>query len=245
MQAGFSRRIKPKWIELAAHLALNGVSEDKARAQLHDELSDQLAVGSKAPGNARHKTVNILMRIWVSPPHQLVPLRDDALQHLGRLPVSQHGVLHWGMAAAVYPFFGLVADVVGRLLRLQGKAGAIQVQRRVGEQLGDRNTIVRSTRYVLRTFVDWHALRDTSDKGVYEPAPPQPIANSAAKAWLVEAILRASGSNVGALKSLSDTAALFPFATHAVSVTDIGANNRLEWFRQGVSEDMIALRKVR
>ena len=34
---------------------------------------------------------------------------------------------------AVYPFFGTVATVVGRLLRLQGTAGASQVQRRIRE----------------------------------------------------------------------------------------------------------------
>src|SRR3954451_13497275 len=120
MQTGFNRRIALPWLERTAQLALAGASRADAAATLDDVLMDRLAVGGSGPGNAREKTINILLKIWVNPPVALVPLRDDGLRLLQRLPRQHHLAIHWGMTMAVYPFFGLVADVVGRLLRLQG-----------------------------------------------------------------------------------------------------------------------------
>ena len=59
--------------------------------------------------------------------------RDDGLAHLNRLPLTDHLAVHWGMTIAVYPFVGVVAETVGRLLRLQGSCAAGQVQRLVRE----------------------------------------------------------------------------------------------------------------
>ena len=67
---------------------------------------------------------------------------------------------------AVYPFFGTVAESTGRLLHLQGAAAAAQVQRRVREQLGERETVSRAAWRILRAFVDWEALLETDEKGI-------------------------------------------------------------------------------
>ena len=59
-------------------------------------------------------------------------------------------LVHWCMCTVVYPFFGTVADAVVRLLRLQGSAGAAQVQRRLRERLGERETVARAARRIWR-----------------------------------------------------------------------------------------------
>lgn len=244
VRTGFNRRVELPWFERAAQLVLTGASRSEIEDDLNGYLQDRLAVGADTPRNARDKTITILVRTWVSPPTALMPLRDDGLRLLQSLPPSEHLAVHWGMAMAVYPFFGLVADVVGRLLRLQGRASAAQVQRRVKEQLGDRETVARCTRYVLRTFADWNVLADTAEKGVYLSGPVQTLKDPGLRGWLIEAALRSSGTDVGALRALTETPAFFPFALAATSVADIGAHARLEWFRQGVSEDMVALREA-
>jgi len=48
---------------------------------------------------------------------------------------------------------------------------AAQAQRRIKEQLGEREAVSRAARRVLRCFVDWGVLQDTSEKGVYQSAP--------------------------------------------------------------------------
>ena len=71
---------------------------------------------------------------------------------------------------AVYPFWSSVATQVGRLLRLQGSAAAAQVQRRIREQYGERETVARRARYVLRSYLDWGVLQETGAPGVYRAA---------------------------------------------------------------------------
>ena len=69
------------------------------------------------------------------------------------------------MALAAYPFWGAVAAQTGRLLRLQGTVAAAQVQRRIKEGYGERDTVSRAARRVLRSFIDWRVLTDTATKG--------------------------------------------------------------------------------
>lgn len=180
----------------------------------------------------------------LTPPTVLAPLRDDGLLLLRKLPPDGRLAVHWGMAMAVYPFFGLVAEVVGRQLRLQGHASAAQSQRRIKEQLGDRETAARCTRYVLRTFADWGALLDTKDRGVYSPAPLRQVQQQDLRAWLIETALRSSGADACSLRSLIEMPRFFPFAIAPTSAVEIGTRGRLEWFRQGVSEDMVTLRRA-
>ncbi len=59
------------------------------------------------------------MKIWVRPPRDLHPLQREGLKLLSHLPRGDHIAVHWGMAMAVYPFWGAVATHVGRLLRLR------------------------------------------------------------------------------------------------------------------------------
>ena len=203
-------------------------------------MLDLLSIGSKAKSTNRAKAISILLKIWVSVPENLEPLRNEGLEHLRKLPINEHLPVHWGMTMAVYPFFGVVAETVGRLLRLQGSCTAAQAQRRIKEHLGERETVSRAARRVLRCFVDWGVLEDTGEKGVYQAAPVQLVKDKQLAAWLIEAAMVASGSNSGALKAIAQSPALFPFA-FSVSITDLAGNDRLELFRQGLDEDMIML----
>jgi len=68
---------------------------------------------------------------------------------------------------AVYPFWASVATQVGRLLKLQGSVAAAHVQRRMRESYGERETVSRRVRFVLRSYVAWRVLRETGAQGVY------------------------------------------------------------------------------
>jgi hypothetical protein len=96
----------------------------------------------------------------------------------------------------------------------------------------------------LRTCADWGILQDTAAKGVYRAGPVQQVQLPELKGWLIEAVLRSRGSEASALRALTETPALFPFAFGLTSLAEIRPHERLEWFRQGVSEDMVALHKT-
>jgi hypothetical protein len=130
-----------------------GHKREEIQTALQDLLRDQLSVGGTTERGNREKAISILLKIWVTVPKELEPFRDDGLAQLNRLPLTDHLPVHWGMTIAVYPFVGVVAEAVGRLIRLQGSCAAVQVQRRVREQLGERETMARAARRVLRCFI--------------------------------------------------------------------------------------------
>jgi len=242
IQIGFSQRIRLDWLERTARLLLEGNTRDQIQATLQDLLRGLLSVGGTAERGNREKAITILLKIWVSVPQHLEALRNDGLEHLQRLSLSDHLPVHWGMTMAVYPFFRVVAETVGRLLRLQDSFAAAQAQRRVREQLGERETVARAARRVLRCFVDWGVIQETMKKGVYQAAPVRPVKDKKLAAWLIEATLVASDSDSKALKAIAQAPALFPFAVGPLNFTDLEGNHRLELFRQGLDEDMVTLR---
>jgi hypothetical protein len=242
MEVGFSQRVRLEWLQHTVMLLLAGRPREEIKATLQELLQDQLSVGGTAERGNREKAITILLKIWVSVPTHLEALRNDGLDLLKQLPAHDHLAVHWGMTLAVYPFFGIVADNVGRLLRLQGSVTAAQVQKRVREQLGERETVARAARRVLRCFVDWKVLEEAKEKGVYQGAPPRRVQNTALAAWLIEAVLTASRVQAGTLSGITQGPVLFPFAIEPFTTATIESRTRLEVFRQGLDETMVTLR---
>ena len=179
---------------------------------------------------------------WATLSRSVKLLRDDGLELLRRLPKQDRLPVHWGMTAAAYPFFGSVAETVGRLVRLQGSVAATQVQRRIREQFGERETVARAARRVLRCFVDWSVLLETADKGVYAAAPVRTVEDTQVAAWLVEAMLTANDSGVAGVRAVTQGPALFPFTLDPLRAADLTTSGRLELVRQGLDDDLVALR---
>jgi hypothetical protein len=115
------------------------------------------------------------------------------------------------MTMAVYPFWRVVADVTGRLFRLQGTVVPAQVQRRAKELLGEREVVARSARYVLRAFADWGVVSDSDRKGNYSPAPSVSIADPKVATWLLEAAVLSSSDALVDFNGLVNGPCLFPF----------------------------------
>ncbi len=209
---------------------------------LQELLHDKLSVGGHAERGNREKAITILMQIWVTVPPELSCLRDIGLELLQQLPLKEHIAVHWGMTMAVYPFFGSVAGSVGRLLRLQGTAAAAQVQRRVREKYGERDTVSRATRRVLRTFVDWGVLAEGSNAGVYMPGQVLASTNDNLAVWLVEAVLHTMPNNTSPLWAVIDAPSLFPLTLERLPTDVLVASRHMEIIRHGLDDDLVMLR---
>jgi len=243
MQIGFTQRLQLKWLDRTASLLSAGSPRAQIKADLIDLLKDQLSINGTEGRGSREKTITILLKTWVTVPTHLQALRDQGLEHLHRLPAKDSLPVHWGMAMAAYPFFSVVAETVGRLLRLQGTAAAPQVQRRVRELLGERDTVSRATRRILRTFIDWGVLTDADDKGVYERTSPHRIKDGRLAAWLIEANLLASGSTSASVDVIMNSPGLFPFDLPRITTKDFESTDHLEVFREGGDLEMLAFRR--
>ncbi len=114
----------------------------------------------------------------------------------------------------------------------------------VREQYGERETVSRRVRYVLRSFVDWEVLEETSEKGVYGQGNQYSVEDPRLIAWLVEASLRARVNGAAAIKDLLDSPGIFPFHLVHISAEQVASlSPRLNILRHGLDDDLVMLKK--
>lgn len=242
-QIGFDRQILLEWLEYTVNLVLAGNSRQGVYAALDEFLSDKLAVGSTAKRNARDKTITILMRIWFDGMPELESLRARGLEIIRQLPIEEHVPIHWGMSMAEYPFLKSVASNVGRLLRLQESVTSSQIQRRVREKYGERETVSRATQRVMYSFVDWGVLEKEGKTTIYRPGIIRHIDDPKLIAWLSEALLHANPDSRSLLNDLLQSPALFPFTLKWVPPNVIEELAHVQVAHQGLDGDLLILRK--
>ena len=241
-EVGFSQRIKLEWLEYTSELMSRGYDSTEISNSLNVLLMDQMSVGGTGERTNRDKAITILTKAWVNVPGHLTPFRDDGLGILDRLPFKYHLAVHWGICLAAYPFWGKVAEVVGRFIRLQGVASASLVQRRLREQIGERETVSRAARRVLRSFIDWGVLEETEQRGIYQLTRPLDLKDRDLSLWLLEAQLFARGRKSASLNEMVHYPSLFPFVIDRSTLLDGTKSGRLEFSRQGLDEEMVFLR---
>lgn len=238
MDIGFNRKVRAQWLTETLRLVAAGVS----RADIENSLKGQIAIENAGSETIR-KVFIYLNRIWLQPPAYCQGLRDAAVELFRSRPDSDSAfLLNWGMCIAAYPFIGHVAEATGRLLRVQGSAGAQQVNVRLRERFGDRHFIHRSVRYNLSTFLDIGALKDGDRVGTYIRGRSLVPRTSTELSWLVEALLHAQDDATMPLPMINVHGALFPFVMSELSQESLKANPRLDVFRHGQSALLITLK---
>jgi len=237
---GFSIGLDYAWLEQAAALVSLGRQPAEVRGTLHDILSTQLAEGKDPGTGSRGRAVSVISKMWAEPIGDLVGLRDRAVQLLPQVPPAQHLALHWGMALASYPFFASVAESTGRLLKLQGVVVGREVHRRVAERFGDRPTVVRATGVALGNMADWGALAADRAHRKYTSVGRVALGVDVS-VWLIEALLRAGGTQSASMNALLQSPALFPFGLADVMAAQMADRSEVRVVTLGVNEDAVTL----
>jgi hypothetical protein len=242
-QVGFSQRVRLEWLERTANLVLAGNTEQDTIAGLQAFLHDKISVGGSAVRSNREKVITILRRVWLPAADELAGLRDAGLGFLRDLPQEEHLAVHWGMVMAAYPFWTTVAETVGRLLRLQGTVSAAQAQRRIRESFGERETVARAARRVVRALVDWSVLVETDDKGTYRPGVVTDVPSTSVAAWLVAAYLHSSPTGKANLNVVLNSPAFFPLRLPVLTAHQVSSatSERVEVVRHAMNEDLVML----
>ncbi|MDU0365105.1 hypothetical protein RWK44_32560 [Rhizobium sp. 25PS6] len=200
-QIGFDRFIQLDWAATALRI--------RAGMATVGDLMEVLD-SSHTGAAAKKKTKTVLNRLWLDPRPDLVDFADRGVQiYLDALEASAP-TLTWGMALATYPFFGRVAEIVGRLTALQGDCGSAEVHRRMAEIYGEREGTHRMTNMILQSQASWGAI-ERLDKGrriVRKQAVD--LHGSPLGAWLAEACLRYTGRAL-TVTNLEANPIIYPF----------------------------------
>lgn len=242
---GVKQVIPYEWIRKTTRLMLAGLSAKEIRQELHAALS---AAGRQVQSGERSAwtrtfLVNNLMAIWPSPAAELTAFRDRALRTLRDHP-DQELAIHWAMISSVYPFWFNTARQTGRLLNLQAQTTQAQIVNRLKEQYGDRQTVSRYARFVVRSFVDWGVLKDTGFAGSYQKAEPIVITSRDLTVLLLEAALLATPDGKAPLNALLGSPAFFPFHLPAMrGESFIDDSGCLKLVRYGLDDELLTIEK--
>lgn len=242
---GIKQIIRYEWMEKTSSMLLAGMDENSIRQELNEFLVFHKGDGSeeKRSKNTCKFVVSNLMKIWVSPDPELTGFRDSALMLVSKHP-SQAFAIHWAMISAAYPFWFNTALQTGRLLNLQDLVTQHQIINRLKEQYGDRQTVSRYARYVIRSFVTWGLLKDSRCKGCYEKSNQFHVLNNEMFILLVEAALHARSEGKGSLKIITKSPALFAFKLPLITVDYISRNaSNITVIPYGMDDDFLQLKE--
>lgn len=242
---GIKQVVRLEWYDYALDMLLSGQPSADIRTQLDAFISGRLQSGGYGERGVQTytKAVAQIMKSWVTPSKDLVAFRDDALLYAKENENKYRQALHWAVTIAAYPFWHRVAHQVGRLLNLQDVITQNQIRTRCFESMGERTTIERSSRRVIRSFVAWGVLLDTDEKGCYKRAPSVKIADPKLAAILIEAALQADQSGKAELTSLLNSPAFFAFQLPVMASAMIARNNnRIEANRYGLDDEHLKLK---
>jgi hypothetical protein len=239
---GIKQAIRVEWMEKTVNLILAGLEANAIRQELHEFFAGlQVTEGSERSKNTRTFLVNNLMRVWVDPERELIAFRDAAIESLRRRS-SNALPIHWAMISAAYPFWFNVARQTGRLLSLQDQVTQLQIINRMKEQYGDRQTISRYAKYVIRSFVAWGVLTDTGSKGCYAKSPKIQIDQVDRAALVYESVLLAEQVPKIAISLVQSNPALFPFAIQPMTgVRFSQLSKRVDVSRYGLDDELLVL----
>jgi hypothetical protein len=243
---GIKQAIRFEWMQKAANLLLAGLDAKTIRKELHEFLADRKGSGTEGErgDTSRTQVVNMLMKIWVVPDADLVAFRDASLSFFQEHP-SNSLPIHWGLISATYPFWFNVARQVGRLLALQDQVTQMQITGRLKEQYGDRQTVSRYARYVIRSLVAWGVLKDSYTKGCYEKVAPVKVDDPSLAILMFESALLTTSEAKGALGLLLNNPAFFPFQLPVMSGDFVSQHsNRIEVVRYGLDDITLSLKSM-
>jgi len=242
-QIGIDRLVRLAWLEKTTNLVLAGNPPDAIQKYLHNDLAPFFDTDERTIRGSLDKTVTILLKVWARPVAELQSFHRSAVELYNHLPSHERILVHWGLTMSAYPFWGAVASSVGRLLNLQGTASANQVQRRLREQYGERETVARRARYVLRSFVDWGVLQESSIKGTYTNGIKLVVSQPGSIAWLIEAALHARPQKSAPFQEIITSPSFFPFSFHSVSVAQLQPfAKHLDFVRHAMDEYLVVLK---
>lgn len=240
---GIKQVVRVEWYDYALDMMLDGRSPSQIRAGLDEFIRDRRQSGGYGErGDQTYvKAVTQIMKSWVQPDRDLVAFRDEVLQCARLGGRGERLALHWAVTVAAYPFWHHVAFQVGRLLNLQNSVTQSQIRNRCFEALGERSTVERSARRVIRTFVAWGVLLDSEDKGIYRKGMPMVVSYNVA-ALLFKAALMTTPEGRAPFQTIAGSPALFPFTLPLMSSDSVLQHARdIEIVRLGGNDDLLKL----
>ncbi len=234
---GFNRTVFRSWLDATAALCAETDDIGELRARLEPVVGQHLS-----GDEAKRKTIDILINIWVKTRETVPGLRQEAVDRFHGSPVVGDRLwLHYGLCLVAYSFFRQCATTVGRISKLGGTITTRMVKDRIAGELGHLGSLDRAVERVVASLRDWDVLSETADRFVYEPRRQAFGASSAElEAWLLACALQAHPNEELPFADLLHLPELFPFR-FTIRLNGLRTDARFGVQRQGPGWEMVRL----
>jgi hypothetical protein len=202
---------------------------------------DMLLNSANLGVEAKRKTVTVLNRLWIKPRPELVDFAARGAAIYRSDPRASVSAICWGAGIATYPFFGKIAELIGRLSALQGDCTSAEVHRRMSEIYGEREGTRRMTDIVIQSQASWGAVERAEKGNRIIRLTPQVISNDPLTAWLIEAAVRYIGKPIS-VPTLQSLGVLFPFSLVQSLSYVVSKDPNLDLRSEGPSSQFVTLR---
>jgi hypothetical protein len=234
---GFNRNIYLPWLDAAAAFCAETDDPAKIRARLEP------VVGQDLEGvEARRKTIDILINIWLKSGDVAPDLRADAVAWFQAAPVTGDRLwLHYGLTLLYYPFFRQCIVAIGQFSHHENTITTRMVKQRLVAERGHLGSLDRAVERVVASLRNWGILTESDQRYAYIPKRQAFSASSAdLEAWLLACALHAHPAEELPFADLLHLPELFPFR-FTLAVDHLRTH---PWFvvqRQGAGWDMVRL----
>jgi len=234
-QIGFDRFIQLDWVAAALKVRAGIASFDEL-----NELLDAAGLGKESKAKTRTK----LNALALQPRVDLVDFIDRGVDlFTGADKAGDFAAFAWGASIATYPFFGQVAEFIGRLTSIQGDCTTLEIYRRMVEVYGDRQPMKRSAQYVIQTQANWGVIERVEKGTRLVRMQPIVLKDDKMVMWVVEAALRYQGKAIS-LATLQSLAVLYPFPFDQPLGYVMSNSPMLEVRSEGPNHQFVALRSA-
>jgi len=234
---GFNRNITRPWLDAAAAFCAETDDPAELRARLEPVVGQDLR-----GAEARRKTIDILINIWLKSAEVAPDLRAEAVSWFQTSPVPDDRLwLHYGLTLVYYPFFRECVAAIGQFGRIQGAITNKLLKQRLVAERGHLGSLDRAAQRVVASLRNWSVLTESDQRFAYAPRRQAfPASSTDLEAWLLACALRAHPADELPFVDLLRLPELFPFR-FTLAVDHLRTHPHFAVHRQGMGWDMVRL----
>ena len=201
---GLSRTIKLPWLNKAAQLYQENLTQEEYKAQMNEYLSFEIESAI-----VLRKTREILMNVWFYDTDPFITdLRKNAIVLLNRFP-DEAVPIHWCLLLLAYPVLIDMSKLMGRLFEFSDTITVKQIKQKMFDEWGERATLFHTTDKIIATMKELGVISNVK-VGTYA-IQKHKIKADKVTAMVIQTALKTEDKGYCSFGELTDFGVMFPF----------------------------------
>lgn len=201
---GLSRTIKFPWLNKAAKLYQENLTQEEYKAQMNEYLSFEIESAI-----VLRKTREILMNVWFYDTDPFITdVRKNVITLLNRYP-DEAVPIHWCLLLLAYPVLIDMSKLMGRLFEFSDTITVKQIKQKMFDEWGERTTLFHTTDKIIATMKELGVISNVK-VGTYAIRKHR-IKADKVTAMVIQTALKTEDKGYCSFGELTEFGVMFPF----------------------------------